>query len=285
MGKLLLGIFMGVGLFILGIVLIAVLIFRPGTMATSDSSMATQYSPQAISVSAPKLWADYHANEVAADNQYKGKRLIVEGQVTSISKGIIDDVYVLLSTFNEFESVHADLKPEYQSEAARLRIGQVITVDCEGGGMVMGDPFLKKCSIDPNVSTIESHPQPESQPEPQLQAAPTSSIQETNADLVPKKDSNSTGNSVVMPSVIYTVPAEYSAEARQNKLQGTVQIVVLVDANGDPRNVTVARSLGMGLDESAVEAVKHYKFKPAVDERTSEAVPAQMNINVQFRLY
>jgi len=59
---------------------------------------------------------------------------------------------------------------------------------------------------------------------------------------------------------------------------------LLVDENGNPQNVTVVRSLGMGLDESAREAVKHYKFKPAVDQRTGKAVPAMMKIGLQFRL-
>lgn len=286
MGKLLLGTFLVVGVFILGLVFIAIWIFRPSGVPGADNSAATQDSLQVISVSAPKLWTDYHANEVAADEQYRGRRLIVRGQVTSISKGIVDDVYVLLSTFNEFEAVHADLKPEYQSEAARLRIGQIITVKCVGGGMVVGEPFLKECSIEPNVPTAESQSQPEpnSPLEPQPQAAPRT-IRETNAERNEPRDQNSTGNTVVLPRVIYSAPAEYTAEARQNKLQGTVQIVLLVDENGDPQNVTVARSLGMGLDESAVEAVRRYRFSPAVDERTGKAVPAQISVNVQFHLY
>jgi len=273
---------MGIGLLILGFVFIAVLVSHSSSsQGAQDSSSVT--TPQAISISAPRLWADYNANEVAADNKYKGRRLVVQGQVGSISKGIVDDVYLLLSTYNEFESVHADLRAEYKSEAAELHIGQIITVDCEGGGMVLGSPFLKDCSIQPNAPPVQSIP--EAEPQPQSQPAPITPVQYTNAAPNQVEDPNATGNSVTPPALINQVAAEYSAEARVNKLQGSVQLILLVDENGDPQNVTVVRSLGMGLDESAVEAVKHYKFKPAVNLKTGQTVPAQVSINVQFRLY
>jgi periplasmic protein TonB len=46
----------------------------------------------------------------------------------------------------------------------------------------------------------------------------------------------------------------------------------------------VVRPLGMGLDEKALEAVRKYKFKPALkDGRTP--VPVMVTIAVNFRLY
>ena len=57
---------------------------------------------------------------------------------------------------------------------------------------------------------------------------------------------------------------------------------LIVDANGLPRNVHVLRGVGMGLDEKAVEAVKQYKFKPAIAD--GKAVPFQVNLEVRFQL-
>jgi TonB family protein len=78
--------------------------------------------------------------------------------------------------------------------------------------------------------------------------------------------------------------AEFSDEARRAKYQGEVMISLIVDAQGNPQNPRVVRPLGMGLDEKALEAVRKYKFKPALkDGRT--AVPVMVTIAVNFRLY
>ena len=45
----------------------------------------------------------------------------------------------------------------------------------------------------------------------------------------------------------------------------------------------VVRQLGMGLDEKAVEAVKQYKFKPAMMQ--GKTVPVEINIEVNFQLF
>ena len=276
MGKVLFGVLVGVTLIFLVIVFVGVNSHHEVASGSASTQQAPAEEPVAISVTAPKLWSDYHANEVAADNVYKGKQLLVQGVVDSINKDFTDSIYVALSTFNEFESVHADLNSDYQSDAASLHKGQLITVRCEGGGMVVGSPILRGCSIQPNQKA----------PEPQPQISEISSAPVTvNEAQASTPDTTSTAASDVTPPVLISqAPAEYTAEARQNKLSGTVKLVLTVDEEGNSQNVLVAKSLGMGLDESAVEAVKHYKFKPAFDAQTGKSVAAQMSVNVDFRL-
>ena len=55
---------------------------------------------------------------------------------------------------------------------------------------------------------------------------------------------------------------EYTDEARQTKLQGTVVVMIMVDEHGQASNPRVIRGLGMGLDERAVEAVGKWQFFP-----------------------
>jgi protein TonB len=93
------------------------------------------------------------------------------------------------------------------------------------------------------------------------------------------------GDGVTAPRAIYQPEAEFSDEARRAKYEGTVVVTLIVDANGNPQNVHVSRSLGMGLDEKAVEAVQKYKFKPATDQSTGKGVPVQVAVEVRFRLY
>jgi len=91
------------------------------------------------------------------------------------------------------------------------------------------------------------------------------------------------GGGISAPIPIFTPEAEFSDEARRAKYQGVCLISLIVDSQGNPQNPRVVRPLGMGLDEKALEAVKKYKFKPAMKGGTP--VPVMMSIEVNFRLY
>jgi TonB family protein len=76
--------------------------------------------------------------------------------------------------------------------------------------------------------------------------------------------------------------AEFSEEALRLKYQGVCAISIVVDARGYQQNLRVLLTLGMGLDEKALEAVRKYRFKPAM--KNGRPVPAIMTIEVNFRL-
>jgi TonB family protein len=65
-------------------------------------------------------------------------------------------------------------------------------------------------------------------------------------------------------------------------VQGTVALVVEIDARGVPQNIRVQQGLGFGLDERAVEAVRSWRFRPAT--RNGRPVPSGARIDVSFRL-
>ena len=58
---------------------------------------------------------------------------------------------------------------------------------------------------------------------------------------------------------------------------------VVVGPDGRPHDMRVQRSLGMGLDEKAMEAVRQWKFEPA--RKDGQPVAVQINVEVNFRLY
>ena len=91
------------------------------------------------------------------------------------------------------------------------------------------------------------------------------------------------GGGVSAPRVIYQPDPEYSEEARKAKYQGTCVLWLVVGTDGRPRDLRVARSLGLGLDEKAIEAVKTWKFEPAM--KNGQPVAVQINVEVSFRLY
>lgn len=91
------------------------------------------------------------------------------------------------------------------------------------------------------------------------------------------------GGGVSAPRAISTPDPEYSEEARKAKYQGTCVLYLEVGPDGRPRNIKVARSLGLGLDEKAIEAVKNWTFDPAMKD--GKPVTVAINVEVSFRLY
>jgi periplasmic protein TonB len=90
------------------------------------------------------------------------------------------------------------------------------------------------------------------------------------------------GGGVSAPVPVYRPEPEYSEEARKAKWQGAVLLELVVDANGVPQDIKVVRSLGLGLDQKAIEAVQKWRFKPG--QKDGKAVPVSANIEVNFRL-
>jgi len=91
------------------------------------------------------------------------------------------------------------------------------------------------------------------------------------------------GGSVKPPSVLVQVDPEFSEEARKAKFSGNVQVYLWVDEQGNPSHVRVVRGVGMGLDEKAVEAVRQYKFKPAM--QNGKPVKVDLYIDVNFQIF
>jgi len=90
------------------------------------------------------------------------------------------------------------------------------------------------------------------------------------------------GGGVSAPTVLFQIDPEYSEEARKAKYSGTVLLAVTVDTEGHARDIHVVKSLGMGLDEKAMEAVAKWKFKPGMKNGMAVNVRAQIEVN--FRL-
>jgi TonB family protein len=92
----------------------------------------------------------------------------------------------------------------------------------------------------------------------------------------------SVGNGTTPPSVLSKVDPEYSEEARKAKYSGSVMLSIVVNTDGKAEQIAVVKSLGMGLDEKAIEAVQKWRFKPGMNKGVPVKVRAQIEVN--FRL-
>ena len=84
------------------------------------------------------------------------------------------------------------------------------------------------------------------------------------------------------PKLLYKIEPEFTEEARKARFEGTVVLWAEVDTSGKAAQVRVVRSVGLGLDEKAMDAVSKWRFKPGT--RNGKAVPMPATIEVNFRL-
>ena len=84
------------------------------------------------------------------------------------------------------------------------------------------------------------------------------------------------------PVVIHQVEPEYSEEAREARYQGTVVLEFEIWEDGAAHNIRIIRSLGLGLDEAAIESVRQSVFAPG----TKDGKPVRTTVrgNINFRL-
>ncbi len=91
------------------------------------------------------------------------------------------------------------------------------------------------------------------------------------------------GGGISAPKPVSTPEAQYTEEARDAKTQGTCILWLIVDTEGHPRDIRVVHGLGHGLEAKAVEAVKQWRFAPAMKD--GKPVNVQISVEVGFKLY
>jgi TonB family protein len=90
------------------------------------------------------------------------------------------------------------------------------------------------------------------------------------------------GGGVTPPTVVQRVEPQYSEEARKARYQGTVVLEAIVRKDGTCDILRIVRSLGFGLDENAIQALKQWRFRPGM--RNGVPVDVALNIEVNFNL-
>jgi protein TonB len=91
------------------------------------------------------------------------------------------------------------------------------------------------------------------------------------------------GGGVSAPQLVYKPEAEYSEEARKAKAMGNVLVNLVVDEKGNVTRARVVQGLGMGLDEKAIEAVRQYRFRPAMEN--GKPVKVEVNVEIDFHIF
>jgi TonB family protein len=91
------------------------------------------------------------------------------------------------------------------------------------------------------------------------------------------------GDGVTPPQVLNSIDPSSNEYAQKFGIAGMELLRTVVDSTGVPRQIAIARPIGFGLDEKAVEAVKNSHFRPAT--ANGQPVPVVVDLVVTFRIY
>jgi len=182
----------------------------------------------------------------------------------------------------------ADLKQRIvrimtEHSARKLSLARKLLLAAIGVGAIAG-PILVGLVKAPLVSAQSPQasllPQPAAADDAQQPMGSTS--QELSHWLAARNQIYHVGGDVSAPDLIFAPDPEFTEKARQAHYQGVCVVTLIVDAQGDPQHIQVVRHLGMGLDKKAIEAVRQYRFKPAMLHGKPVAVAVHIEIN--FRI-
>lgn len=145
------------------LVLTAVMVFGmiaicAGVKRTIAPTAARTGSPAAVTgtvqdgtveaeVTAEQLAQAYSANELAADNQFRGRWLRVRGRVESIDKDLLDEPKVTLRAKSSLWGVSCGFEDGWEAQLAGLKKNDDVVVRCLGKGMVI-IPLLESCALE-----------------------------------------------------------------------------------------------------------------------------------------
>jgi TonB family protein len=139
------------------------------------------------------------------------------------------------------------------------------------GSLILMQRFAKEGS---NIEFLSTHPSPLNREE-YLRAA-------AMASLKPHSEPTKTTSGVTAPEILYRSTPAYTAEARRANIRGAVSLEATIGIDGRARDVKVVKSLGYGLDESAVHTIETlWRFKPA--QMDGQPVPTKLRVEVNFQ--
>lgn len=108
-------------------------------------------------------------------------------------------------------------------------------------------------------------------------------LEEMIGDATASPDAVKAGIGITSPQLIEQSEPLYSEEARIARHEGVVALNVEIDTDGVPHVLGVVRTLGLGLDEAAIEAARKWRFRPARDTG-SKRVAFHAVLEINFRL-
>ena len=184
--------------------------------------------------------------------------------------------------------------PKYPQSALESKTGGdvVLTLNVDEKGrvkavsVVSGDPDFTKPAID---AARKWKYAPDYQPGESVTVSTSVAIRfRVGDDGTPRISAvgtqvAKTNDGATAPDAVFSPEPQYSQEAMAAKYQGNCVLALTVGSDGSPSEIHVSRSVGLGLDQEAIEALQTWRFKPATKD--GKPVPVPMSVQVQFHIF
>ena len=112
-----------------------------------DSSNEAPHDPELVRTTIIFVSRDYHDDPAKADQSFKGKRVGLGGEVVSTEKSFIGNTIAYFRGSTHGSIVAANFKSGQQEQAANLKAGDKVIMECKGGGLSGDMPVLDDCEI------------------------------------------------------------------------------------------------------------------------------------------
>lgn len=118
-----------------------------GSGGDQASAPAAEPSPAAQEVTAADLAQAYSDNEVAAQQRFGDRPLVVTGTIEAVELDIMDEPVVRLRTGQDFRFVSASFEDDQAQATAALSKGQQVRLLCDDVSEVASTPLLDDCVV------------------------------------------------------------------------------------------------------------------------------------------
>lgn len=146
-----------------GWLLLSIIVVAGAPSSTSSNNTSSQISKTSVSSPAPaaatapaepikaytaaQVASSYEDNTVAADVQFKGKRVQVTGRITDINTDFLGKPYLVLAGTNQFMGPQFKFEKSDLTVMATLKKGATVKVICTGKGDVVKTPMFEDCEL------------------------------------------------------------------------------------------------------------------------------------------
>ncbi len=205
-----------------------------------------------------------YSTVVGTDGIAHDPRLVLSAQ------NLIDRLALNLVNSDRFEPGEADGAPAPVSVLIEVSASACIEESANAEGKAVQSLSVK--SLPKQTLEVEPSPHPSTE----------SATYIDGPDTVPFSANSSAYSHITPPVVEHLATAQYSDGPWRDKIGGVCIVSLIVDEKGMLQNVHVVRSLTPSLDRNAIEAVRQYRFKPAMKDGKPVSLP--INIEIVFRL-
>jgi TonB family protein len=186
------------------------------------------------------------------------------------SGSILDPYALTVASVDRFQPGTLNGKPVIVAETLQIKIDTCIVISKDAEGKTLASLLVKS-------APRQKLKKPKNPPQ-EVVFAP---LKDTSSEQ-PRKATRPDyfGGARSAPVLLYSVPASYTPKRPGAEIVGACKISLVVDAHGMPQNLHVLKSLDPAMDRSALDAVKLYRFFPAIEDE--EPVPAAIVVDVTF---